>query len=259
MKIMKTLAMSLMPMMLTLGSAVAKETAPKVRFNQLPGWLQEDAREAFPEMRHKGEIRQVLDGKVFVWSTSGYSPVLFQQKNGSAYYISSIDAKNDQANQWTKLGILPGKDVSMTKELRVAFYNKAFDEPDFGFQYNKPEKGKTVLLYSAIDCGYCVMLEKALHKAGVPFIVVPTTLSGKPSREFKNVYCASDKPKAWTEMMTKRTYVSAKDPDCDMPYAEFDLLGEVLATGSTPAGLMPDGTVLDGSELWGAYGLKKPK
>lgn len=254
----KVFASTLIALACSTASSFAEESAPKVRFNQLPGWLQSEAREAFPEMRHKGEIRAVLDGQVYAWKQQGYSPVLFQQKNGDAYYISSIEGTDPSNSPWTKLDFIPSKDATMTQALRKAFYDKAFDDPNFGFQYNNPKKGETVLLYSAIDCGFCVRLEKALHKAGVPFIVVPSTLQLKPTRELKQVYCTPDKAAAWKKMMVSRKYDVHNNERCEMPFTEFSLLGDVMGLDSTPAGLRPDGTVLNATELWQAYGIPKP-
>ena len=258
MKQLKKLALGLLALAYLTGAAIAEESSPKVRFNQLPSWLQSDAREAFPDMRHKGEIRKVLDGQVYVWKRHGYSPVLFQQKNGDAYYITGFEGTDASKNPWTKLGFIPSEDATMTQALRKAFYDKAFDDPNFGFQYNNPKKGETVLLYSAIDCGFCVRLEKALNKAGVPFIAVPSTLQLKPTRELKQVYCTTDKAAAWKKMMLSRKYDAHNNERCEMPFTEFSLLGDVMGLDTTPSGLTPDGTVLNATELWQAYGIPKP-
>eukprot|EP01036_Dinobryon_divergens_P042504 gene42504-56495_t len=249
---MKTLRLftGLVWLFLTTASTFAEESTPKVRFNQLPDWLRDDAKEAFPDMRMRGEIRQVLDGSIFVWSRPGYTPVLFQEKDGDAYYANSFDSKDDTKNQWEKLGFFSEKDSGMTKELRIAFYNKAFDDPNFGFKYNNPSKGETILLYSAIDCGYCVKLEKALHKAGVPFVVVPTTLQPKVTRDFREVYCAEDKSSAWKKMMTTRKISPQKNSRCEIPFLEFQLVGDIMGINATPSAMRPDGTIVEPALLW---------
>ena len=92
----------------------------------------------------------------------------------------------------------------------------------------------------------------------MPFIHVPSTLQLKPTRELKQVYCTPDKAAAWKKMMVSRKYDVHNNERCEMPFTEFSLLGDVMGLDTTPSGLMPDGTVLNATELWQAYGIPKP-
>lgn len=237
----------------------AVDMSDPIRYRDLPVWMHHASENAFPDMRRRGTVISVFGGEAYAWSDNKFDPVLFKNKDNEVYYITSFNSKNDAENLWDQIDDPTIRQSGMTADIRRAAYNWAFDNEHFSIKYNNPKKGQTLILYSAMDCSYCVKLERSLHKAKLPYIVVPINLANKPSREYKNIYCADDRKSAWMNIMSKREYRQAKNINCEIPYAEMQIFGHILGTNSTPSGLMPDGTVVTAGELWQAYGLKAPK
>lgn len=243
-------------LMLSSATGFAEDTNKPVRFNDLPSWMQRAGESAFPEMRLKGKIVPVFGGEVYSWNQPKKVPVLFTRQGNSAFYITDFDTDPNAKNAWTSTSFF-ASDEGITEKLRKHIYDWAFDNPEFAIQYNNPKKGETILLSSAMDCPYCVELERALHKNNIPYIVVPSNLDDKPTPAYKSVYCTSDRPKSWANMMIKREYQKHNNTRCEIPHAEMSVFFHVLGTTATPAALKPDGSVIVGSDIWKAYGIAR--
>lgn len=137
---------------------------------------------------------------------------------------------------------------------------------DTAIKVVKGNGSRKIAVFADADCPFCKRFEQELTK--VTNITVYTFLypidslhpdSGKKS---KQIWCASDRAKAWEEWMSKAT-LPKNDGSCDNPVAKTVELARKLGINGTPTIILSDGRRLPGAipaekleELLGGKGGK---
>jgi hypothetical protein len=99
------------------------------------------------------------------------------------------------------------------------------------------------VIYSAVDCGYCIQLEKELASTTLNYIVFPTYLRRQFRSASSAVWCSRDPAKVWENLMTKRQRLSqVTAPGCRYPDIDIKAIGGIFKA-STPTIIFADGSV----------------
>ena len=98
------------------------------------------------------------------------------------------------------------------------------------------------------NCGYCRKLrtDLAVIKDVTIYTFVLPLLSPDSEVKSRNALCASDKAKAWNDMMLTGKSPPAAPPSCDAPIAKLKDLGRSLGVTGTPTIFFPNGKRLTG-------------
>jgi hypothetical protein len=124
---------------------------------------------------------------------------------------------------------------------------------------------RSLLMFSAVDCGYCQRLEQNLHKhAGMlntTFYVMPSSLQrvskgGAPAYDkVGRIWCAPNNAQAWKKYWSKQEVPST--PSCNSSAAEmeftYDALKAVLDSVGTKVSGVPTIVAEDGKRADGSY------
>jgi thiol:disulfide interchange protein DsbC len=121
---------------------------------------------------------------------------------------------------------------------------------ELAFKRVKGDGSRKLVLFSDADCPFCHRLEKELK--GLDNVTIYTflfpidQLHPDAARKSKQIWCATDKVKAWDEF-----FVSGKLPDnkgdCGDPVATTQALGNSLKINATPTLIFADGTLIPGA------------
>lgn len=110
--------------------------------------------------------------------------------------------------------------------------------------------GKRVLaIFEDPNCGYCKRFRKTLQ--GVDNITVYTfmynILTEDSAVKSKNIWCSSDKNKAWDEWMLNGKVAPTAPANCATPNEKISALGQKLRISGTPTIFFTDGSRLPGA------------
>jgi len=107
--------------------------------------------------------------------------------------------------------------------------------------------GKRVLVtFEDPNCSYCRKLAKELQSVSdvTIYTFLYPILSPDSSEKSKNIWCAADRAKAWTDLM-----IDGKQPasaNCNHPTEKVTALGRKLNVKGTPAMIFADGSRVPG-------------
>jgi thiol:disulfide interchange protein DsbC len=107
---------------------------------------------------------------------------------------------------------------------------------------------RRIALFSDPNCRYCRKLEADLAKIGdvtVHLFLYPV-VAPDSERQTKSVWCSSDPPGAWMELMFKSIEPRAS-PDCDTPIEKILALGRQVGARATPTWILPSGEIRSGA------------
>jgi thiol:disulfide interchange protein DsbC len=108
---------------------------------------------------------------------------------------------------------------------------------------------RKLVVFSDPDCPFCKRLEKELVSVTdvtiYTFLYPIASLHPDAGRKAKAVWCASDRTKAWDELMLKGTVPQAAN--CDNPIDEVQALGQKHRVTGTPTLVFTDGRVVPGA------------
>ena len=156
-----------------------------------------------------------------------------------AQYISVgnvIDAQN-QTN-YTKARI---DDLS-----KIKFADLPFDS---ALKMVKGDGKRVMAIFEDPNCGYCKRFRKTLN--GMDNITVYTfmynILSDDSAVKSKNIWCSSDKNKAWDDWMLNGKVAATAAANCASPNEKISALGQKLRISGTPTIFFTDGSRLPGA------------
>ncbi|MES2072741.1 MAG: DsbC family protein [Pseudomonadota bacterium] len=108
---------------------------------------------------------------------------------------------------------------------------------------------RVVAIFEDPNCGYCKRFRHTLQ--GVDNITVYTfmynILAEDSAVKSKNVWCSSDKNKAWDEWMLNGKSAPVAAASCNTPNDKIFALGRKLGVSGTPTIFFTDGTRLPGA------------
>jgi thiol:disulfide interchange protein DsbC len=121
---------------------------------------------------------------------------------------------------------------------------------ELSFKRVKGDGSRKLVIFSDADCPFCHRLEneiKNLDNVTIYTFLFPIDqLHPDAARKSKQIWCASDKVKAWDEF-----FASGKVPDnagdCGDPVAKTQALGNSLKINATPTLIFADGTLIPGA------------
>ena len=121
---------------------------------------------------------------------------------------------------------------------------------DLAFTRVKGDGSRKLVIFSDADCPFCHRLEnelKGLDNVTIYTFLFPIDqLHPDAARKSKQIWCASDKLKAWDAF-----FASGKVPDnkgdCGDPVAKTQALGNSLKINATPTLIFADGTMVPGA------------
>ena len=111
--------------------------------------------------------------------------------------------------------------------------------------------GKRVIaIFEDPNCGYCKQFRKTtLQEADnvTVYTFMYNILSEDSAEKSKNIWCSSDRNKAWDEWMVNDKPATAAAAGCANPNAIVSELGKKLRINGTPAIFFTDGTRIAGA------------
>lgn len=188
----------------------------------------------------------LIGDKYYFMRKDGLAPAFLRVEAGKVLALYTYGEKNPES-RWEVLetGV---RIANRTPVLMRDLYTYAFVNSNIGLKIGTPEKGKSIVVYSAYDCQDCIKFERALLDKGISYVVVPGYNGSVMPVDFKRIYCAPDKKVAWEFAMRART-IAKSDVRCRIPEDELKSIGFVIGSGVAPAAIFPDGRTLSGDAL----------
>ena len=121
---------------------------------------------------------------------------------------------------------------------------------DSALKMVKGDGKRAIAVFEDPNCGYCKRFRKTL--ASLDNVTVYTfmynILSEDSVAKSKNIWCSSDRNKAWDEWMLNGKMPTATAPaNCVTPHDKVYALGRKLNVNGTPAVFFTDGTRIPGA------------
>ncbi|GGX52064.1 DsbC family protein [Undibacterium squillarum] len=121
---------------------------------------------------------------------------------------------------------------------------------DSALKMVKGDGKRVIAVFEDPNCGYCKRFRKTL--ASLDNVTVYTfmynILSEDSVAKSKNIWCSSDRNKAWDEWMLSGKMPTATAPaNCVTPHDKVYALGRKLNVNGTPAVFFTDGTRIPGA------------
>ncbi len=121
---------------------------------------------------------------------------------------------------------------------------------DSALKMVKGDGKRVIAVFEDPNCGYCKRFRKTL--ASMDNVTVYTfmynILSEDSVAKSKNIWCSSDRNKAWDEWMLNGKMPTAAAPaNCVTPHDKVYALGRKLNVNGTPAVFFTDGTRIPGA------------
>lgn len=234
--------------------AIATETT---RFNDAPKWIRDSASAIFVGFRSGEYIPLFGSNNIWAWMREGYQPILFKHKEGKTYFaeirndgdeiVTWIDRKNNQ------------EEKQEIRELRQEVYKFVTKNEKYSIQFNESKMDvDQLLIFSAIDCGACVKLEKSLNPK-TSYVISPSYLNNKSLFAYNNVYCSDKRGESWKRMMLTRKFEKSDTSKCRAPSSEITVYHSIVGA-FYPIGVKKDGNTVDYTsiekEINGKFGEK---
>ena len=109
---------------------------------------------------------------------------------------------------------------------------------------------RQLIVFSDPMCPFCRQLEQELLRIGnvtVYIMLYPIEAKFKGTTELaRQIWCSSDRGKAWDDWMQRRVKPTAK-PDCKDPIARIEQVGNKLNITNTPTLIFADGGIVPGT------------
>ncbi|WP_420994374.1 DsbC family protein [Cupriavidus sp. 30B13] len=197
--------------------------------------------------RIKESIQKMLGGRAEVKSV-GKTPVpgLFEVNIGGQVVYTDATGRYVINGEMvdTKTG------TNLTEE-RVADLNriKWSDLPlARAIRWTKGDGSRQVAVFSDPNCGYCKRIEQTFQQMDniTVYTFLYPVLSPDSEVKAKQVWCASDRTKAWRDWMLNRVALTGNG-SCKTPVDENLTLGQSLNITGTPAVFFMDGTRIPGA------------
>ncbi|MDO9451865.1 MAG: thioredoxin fold domain-containing protein [Stagnimonas sp.] len=174
-----------------------------------------------------------------------YYPTANPEQAGVRLTTSDLSARaNDGKNRgWQHRdggGPLPDEEVTKLRQAAVS----QLPMKD-ALLFIKKAAPVGVMIYSAVDCGACVVLEQILSKSNLSYGVFPWALSGARLPIAEDVWCDVNPQKAWSQLMLKRELVTQRRAtECVYPKANIAAVGSMFGYRQTPTIILADGSTI---------------
>ena len=120
---------------------------------------------------------------------------------------------------------------------------------DLALKMVKGDGKRVIAVFEDPNCGYCKRFRKTL--AGMNNITVYTfmynILADDSAVKSKNIWCSTDRNKAWDEWMVNGKVAPVAAANCSTPNEKVLALGQKLNVHGTPAIFFADGTRVPGA------------
>ena len=101
-----------------------------------------------------------------------------------------------------------------------------------------------MVIYSAVDCGFCRRLEAFLAKQELSYRVFPSSLYIGNFPLAKSVWCNANPAQAWQQLMLQEKAPAPVAQCPSYPITDIRYTGALFSYGNTPAVIFADGDVI---------------
>ena len=165
------------------------------------------------------------------------SEILYTDEKAQYIFVGNVIDAQNQTN-YTKARI---DDLS-----KIKFADLPFDS---ALKMVKGDGKRVMAIFEDPNCGYCKRFRKTLN--GMDNITVYTfmynILSDDSAVKSKNIWCSSDKNKAWDDWMLNGKVAATAAANCASPNEKISALGQKLRISGTPTIFFTDGSRLPGA------------
>jgi thiol:disulfide interchange protein DsbC len=139
---------------------------------------------------------------------------------------------------------------NLTRERTEEFSSINFKDLPLQLAFRQVQgNGRRVMaIFEDPNCGYCRKMRSEL--VSVKDVTIHTfalpILSPDSEVKSRNALCASDRAKAWNDLMVAGKAPPTASPSCDAPIARLKELGRTLGVSGTPTVFFPNGKRLTG-------------
>lgn len=107
--------------------------------------------------------------------------------------------------------------------------------------FRKGDAPVSMVIYSAVDCGYCRRLEAFLETQSFSYAVFPSSLNLDNFSVARNVWCNANPQAAWKDLMLDRASPPAVESCPGYPMTDIRYTGALFVYGNTPGIIFADG------------------
>ena len=194
----------------------------------------------------KKAVEAKLGGKVDSVVKSGYLGLYEVYADGQIIYT------DEKVSALVVGNLIDGKTMKSvtTERLQKLTAIKFSDLPlELAVKQVRGDGKRVFATFEDPNCGYCKKLAKDMAKLDnvTIYTFLYPILSPDSTEKSKQIWCSSDKAKAWTEWMVENKAPAAKG-DCDTTAVQKTLeLGHKLAINGTPTLFFADGERIPGA------------
>jgi len=195
----------------------------------------------------KASIQKMLGGRAEVKSvTKAPMPGLYEVNVGGQIVYA------DATGRYILNGeLIDTKTNTNLTEERLAEINKIkwADLPlSRAIKWTKGDGSRTMAVFSDPNCGYCKKIEQTFQQMDnvTIYTFLYPVLSPDSTVKAKQVWCSTDRTKAWRDWMLNHTALTGNG-SCNTPVDQNLALGQSLNINGTPAVFFTDGTRIPGA------------
>ena len=139
------------------------------------------------------------------------------------------------------------RDLTAERRAELEKVDVALFPRELGLSFGKG--GRTLIVFSDPNCGYCKQLEHTLAVLpDVRVVVYPVAILGEASKTaVERIWCAPDRHAAWRDWMLKGVQPPASRADCNAPLEALQRLAVESGVQGTPTLFSSDGRKLAGA------------
>lgn len=158
---------------------------------------------------------------------------------------------DEKANYLFVGNVLDAKTLQDLTEQRVRKLNATRFESlplDLAMKAVKGDGKRVFAIFSDPRCPYCKRLEKTMTEVTdvtVYTFLYPILSGSEPIA--RAVWCASDRLKAWDDLMLREIQPRAAAAGCDTPIAKVMALGQQMRVNGTPTLVFASGRIVSGA------------
>ena len=165
------------------------------------------------------------------------SEILYTDEKAQYFFVGNVIDAQNQTN-YTK--------ARVDELSKIKFADLPFDS---AIKMVKGDGKRVMAIFEDPNCGYCKRFRKTLQ--GMDNITVYTfmynILSDDSAVKSKNIWCSTDKNKAWDEWMLNGKVAPTAAASCATPNEKISALGQKLRISGTPTIFFTDGSRLPGA------------
>lgn len=199
----------------------------------------------------EASVRKLMEGK---FPNSKISNVVKTAYGGlyEVYFDNEIVYTDEQVT-FVLVGNLidtkTNQNISQQRLRKLTAINVKEVPLDLGIRKVKGNGKRQIIVFSDPMCPFCQQVERELEKLNditIYVMLYPIEAKFKGSTELaKQIWCSSDRSKAWDDWMLRKVRPTAK-PVCKDPIARLDQVGTKLNINNTPTLIFADGGIIPG-------------